>query len=277
MSKIDSHLHVWAHDSERYPYRPGGGEPSSRGDVEYLMELLEEAGVSGAVIVQPIYHGFDHSYVTDVLRRYPDQFVGMALANPVAPDSVDRLKRLVEEDGYRGVRINPNLWPHTESLDGAIGYRLMEYCAEARIAAGFLIEPRHFPDVSALCERFPEVTTIIDHFGRVRPDAPDDISALIGLSKHQNSYVKVSGFPVSSHQEWPYGDMSGIVHRLIEDYGPQRLMFATDFPHIVGQCGYSRGWEIADRITPSLDEKHQNWIMSGTVSKVFGAWEHAPA
>jgi predicted TIM-barrel fold metal-dependent hydrolase len=277
MLKIDSHLHVWAHEPDKYPYRAGGGEPSSRGDVEYLLELQEEAGVSGALIVQPIFHGFDHRYVTDVLRRYPDRFVGMALADPVAPDAVDQLRRLVEEDGYRGVRLNPNLWPDSESMDGATGYRLMEYCAEAQIAAGFLIDPSHFADVSALCKRYPEATTIIDHFGRVGPDRPDDIAALIDLHKHPNLYVKVSGFPVSSRQEWPYADMSGVVHRLIDAFGVERLMFATDFPHIVRQCGYSEGWEIADRIKPSLDDKQRKRIMAGTVNSIFGAWADTPA
>lgn len=38
--------------------------------------------MSGALIIQPGNHLYDHSYVTSVLRAYPDKFVGMLLANP---------------------------------------------------------------------------------------------------------------------------------------------------------------------------------------------------
>lgn len=47
-----------------------------------LLEAMKEASVSGALIIQPGNHQFDHSYVTSVLRAYPDKFAGMLLANP---------------------------------------------------------------------------------------------------------------------------------------------------------------------------------------------------
>ena len=274
LNKIDSHLHVWAHDPEKYPYRPGAGEPDARGDAEFLIELQQEAGISGALIVQPIHHGFDHRYVTDTLGRWPDRFIGMALVNPSASDPLAELRRLVEEDGYRGVRLNPALWPDRESMDGPIGDALMGYCEEAGIVAGFLIEPRHFHEVDALCARHPGTAVIIDHFGRVKPTEAGkaDVDALMGLSRHRNTYVKVSGFPISSELDWPYRDMSSIVRRLIDSYGAERLMFATDFPHIVAQCGYARAWQIADEVEPSLSETDREWLLGGTVSKLFNHW-----
>ncbi|MBC8453132.1 MAG: amidohydrolase, partial [Chloroflexi bacterium] len=63
MKKIDSHLHVWAHDPEAYPYRVEQDPPTARGNAEFLLDLMDRAGVDGSLIVQPIVHGFDHSYV----------------------------------------------------------------------------------------------------------------------------------------------------------------------------------------------------------------------
>lgn len=159
-------------------------------------------------------------------------------------------------------------------MDGPIGDALLGYCEEAGIVAGFLIEPRHFSEVDALCARHPGVSVIIDHFGRVKPAeaGKPDVDALLALSRHPNTYVKVSGFPVSSEHDWPYSDMSPIVGRLIESYGVERLMFATDFPHIVAQCGYARGWQIADELEPSLSDTEREWLLGGTVSKLFKYW-----
>jgi predicted TIM-barrel fold metal-dependent hydrolase len=274
MKNIDSHLHVWAGDSGKYPYWLGAGEPAARGDAEFLIELQEESGIFGALIVQSKFHGFDHRYVTDTLRQWPDRFIGMALANPAASQPVADLRRLVEEDGYRGVRLNPALWPEGEAMDGPIGDALMSYCEEVGIVAGFLIQPRHFSEVGALCSRHPGASVIIDHFGRVKPGEAGqaDVDALVSLSEHPNTYVKVSGFPVSSEQDWPYRDMNPIVRRLIGSYGVERLMFATDFPHIVAQCGYARGWQIVDELEPSLSDRERKWLFGGTVSRLFNHW-----
>lgn len=47
-----------------------------------LLLVTQEAGVSGAMIVQPSNHLYDHSYVTSVLQEHPDKFVGCLLADP---------------------------------------------------------------------------------------------------------------------------------------------------------------------------------------------------
>lgn len=43
---------------------------------------MDRAGVKAALIVQPKNHGFDHSYMTSVIRRHPSRFKGMLLADP---------------------------------------------------------------------------------------------------------------------------------------------------------------------------------------------------
>ena len=49
-------------------------------------------------------------------------------------------------------------------------------------------------------------------------------------------------------------------------------MFATDFPHIVAQCGYARGWQIVDELEPSLSDRERKWLLGGTVSRLFNHW-----
>jgi len=206
------------------------------------------------------------------LARYPDKFVGMALANPRANDPTAALQVLKDKYGYQGVRLNPGLWPDGESMDGPIGDRLMSFCADVGWVVGFLIGSTHFAQVDALLTRHPNTKVIIDHFGDVKPGQADELSALLALAKHPNCYVKISRFPVQSHSEWPYSDMSEIIHELIAAYGVERLMFATDFPHVVAQCGYARGWQIADHVTPALTDEQRTWLLGGTVMNLFNGW-----
>ena len=124
MKKIDSHLHVWAHDPDKYPYKQGQEQPlRARGDAEFLLELMDAADVAGSLIVQPIVHGFDHSYVNHTIGKWPDRFIGMCLVDPQADDPVEMLIELVDQ-GYRGVRFNPALWREGETMDGDVGRAL---------------------------------------------------------------------------------------------------------------------------------------------------------
>ena len=115
---IDSHLHIWANtqESEKYPYAGDDQIPppsiKDRASASYLLDTMKNSNVDGALIVQPINHKFDHSYVASAIKAYPTKFKGMLLHDPsLSPDdAVERLEELVLQ-GFVGVRFNPYLWP----------------------------------------------------------------------------------------------------------------------------------------------------------------------
>ena len=275
MKKIDSHLHVWAHDPDIYPYREGQVTPTARGDAEFLLELMDDAGVTGALIVQPIVHGFDHTYVDDTLAQWPDRFTGMCLVDPQHDDPVGMLDDLVDR-GYRGVRFNPALWRAGETMAGDVGRALYARAGELGVAVGFLVSPENYDEIDALAEEFPNTASIIDHFGHCVPSPEGfevpEFERLISMSRHPNLHVKLSEFPRASNEEFPYADLFVWVHRLIDSYSADRLMWGTDFPFIVEQTGYSRGWEIADRIEPAIGPGLAEDLLGGTCEKLFGVW-----
>jgi len=79
---IDSHLHVWADtkESAMFPYALDKDPPDSlkdRASTSALLDQMNKAGVDGALIVQPINHQYDHSYVTQALKDHPSKFKGL--------------------------------------------------------------------------------------------------------------------------------------------------------------------------------------------------------
>lgn len=273
MKIIDAHLHVWANDPERYPFNPKVAAPSLRADAEFLLSCMDDAGVAGALIIQPIVYGFDHRCVTETLRTRATRFKGMCLIDPQNADPVAELARWKSE-GYIAVRVNPNLFPSETPLDSALGKRIFAAAGELRMPVGFLINADHFDAVSNLCDAYPDTVAVIDHFGHCRPSAGAEpaFEALLAMSRHSNLHVKLSEFPRASFEEWPYADLHRWVYRLIESYGADRLMWATDFPFIVSQCGYERGLTLLTEQVPGLDAETLEWLVGKTAEKVFGAW-----
>ena len=107
------------------------------------MPAVQESNVAGAVIVQPSEaHHFDDSYVSDVIRKYPGQFVGCLLADPRPNmNGVAELERLIKQKGYRAVRFHPYRWPEGQSMANEVG--LLKSSAEVPLPAAIMALRKH--------------------------------------------------------------------------------------------------------------------------------------
>ncbi|CAL1355092.1 unnamed protein product [Linum trigynum] len=282
---IDSHLHVWASPEEaadKYPYFPGQ-EPTLPGHVDFLLQCMEEAGVDGALIVQPINHKFDHSLVTSVVKKYPTKFVGCCIANP-AEDGVgiNQLELLVVEDGYRAVRFNPYLWPSGQKMTNDVGKALFRRAGELGVPVGFMCFKGlnlHIAEIEELCTEFPSTPVLMDHLGFCKPPTNDEeraaLSNLLQLSRFPQVYVKVSALFRVSRTQSPYEDLSTLVSQVVSSFGAKRVMWGSDFPYVVPECGYKGAKDAVSCLASQvpLSDTEKEWVMGRTVMQLFqGQW-----
>ncbi|KAH7670220.1 4-sulfomuconolactone hydrolase protein [Dioscorea alata] len=281
LKTIDSHLHVWASPQEaadKFPYHPGM-EPPIPGDVDLLLKCMEEAGVDGAVIVQPINHMFDHSLVTSVLKRYPMKFIGCCLANPAEDgNGVEQIEHLVLKDGYRAVRFNPYIWPSNQKMSNEIGKAMFSKAGELGVPVKIMCMKGldlHIADIEELCTSFPSTVVLLDHMAFCKPPLNDEesktFSELLKLSRFPQVYVKFSALFRLSRSRFPYYDIAELLSQVISSYGANRVMWGSDFPYVVPECGYKDAKEavslIADRI--SLSSSELEWILGRTAMQVL--------
>ncbi|CAM8902543.1 unnamed protein product [Rhodiola kirilowii] len=280
---IDSHLHVWAAPQEaanKYPYFPGQ-EPTLPGNLDLLIQSMEEAGVDGALIVQPINHKFDHSYVSSAIKKYPTKFVGCCLANPENDGSgIMELEHLVLKEGYRAVRFNPYLWPSDEKMTNEIGRSLFSKAGELGVPVGFMCMKGlnlHISEIEQLCTEYPSTTVLLDHLAFCKPPLNEEdrrsLAGLLKLSRFPQVYVKFSALFRVSRMPYPYPDLSDILSHIVANFGAQRIMWGSDFPFVVSECGYKGAKEAVDRISDqiSLSQSDREWIMGKTISRLFKA------
>ncbi|MBT3267299.1 amidohydrolase [Candidatus Poribacteria bacterium] len=271
MRIIDPHLHVWG-DGAEFPFAEGR-TPTARADTNFLIECMDAAGVAGALIIQPIVYRFDHRYVSGALRDEPGRFKGMCLVDPQHADPVGELARWRDE-GYIAVRVNPGLFPDGQGLGSDLGHQLYAAAGDLGMRVGFLVSPSHFDAIDALCQASPETVAVIDHFGHCRSSAGEnaEFEDLVALSRHPNLHVKLSQFPRASRVDWPYADLHPWISRLLDAYGAERLMWATDFPFIVEQCGYTEGLTLFTEHAPGIEHETMQQLLAGTAEAVFGPW-----
>jgi predicted TIM-barrel fold metal-dependent hydrolase len=271
---IDAHVHVWTPDIEHYPLAAG----FRRQDMappsftpEQLLDLARPCGVARVVLIQMSFYGFDNSYLLDTIRRFPGVFSGVAVIDD-ARRPADEMRRLAKL-GVRGLRVRPageavDRWFSRQGIEA-----MWRTGAAESLAMCHLIDPEDLPALDRMCGKFAETPVVVDHFGRVGIDGtlrPADVENLCRLARHRQTYVKVSAFYALGKKQAPYLDLAPMIRRLLDSFGPERLMWATDCPFQV-QNGHTYSDSIAlvrERLD-FLSAADREWLLRKTAARLF--------
>ncbi|KAL7460768.1 hypothetical protein ACHAXS_001212 [Conticribra weissflogii] len=291
---IDSHLHIWATASEStsgYPYSsPEQIPPHNLRNVaspSALLEQMSKAGVDGSLIVQPINHKFDHSYVKNAIKTYPDKFKGMMLFDPSLSSkmAIVRLEELVLA-GFVGVRFNPYLWPDAQPMSGkcedgtdGAGMAVYRRCGELNIPVGIMCFKGlslHYEDILDLISKSPKTTLILDHLGfcALNKKGDEEFQQMLSLATYPNVMVKISALfrNTGDEDQFPYEKVRKLrFEPLLERFGAKRLMMGTDFPYVLETEGAYEG--AVNTVKSWLEEgEERDAVMGGTAELAFGTW-----
>jgi predicted TIM-barrel fold metal-dependent hydrolase len=251
---IDTHMHVWSGEPERFPfahpYEPRFKPPKTAGTVEMLLREMDGAGVTHCVLVQVIYHGWDNRYLAHCLKAHPGRFRGQGLIDPTDPRAAEKLAYWVTEHGLAGMRFSPIYYPGKDDwLNAKASDALWRKAEELKAIFNFFIATPQLPRLEDRVRRFPRVRVVIDHLARVDLRAQDplpEFKKLLALARYPNVWAKVSELSVLSPSgKYPYRDTFPWVKRLYEAFGPDRLLWGTGFP----------GATRAEAGRPSLQEE----------------------
>jgi len=236
--------------------------------------------VDGALIVQPINHKFDHSYVSNAMKQYPDKFKGMLLHDPSLPSklAVERLEELVLA-GFVGVRFNPYLWPEGELMSDSCGLEVYKRCGELKVPVGVMCFKGlglHIDDILALIDKSPDTILIMDHLGfcALNEDGDAAFEQLLGLAKYPNVYVKVSALfrNTGDVDSFPYDKVkTKRFEPLLDAFGADRLMMGSDFPFVLETENAYKG--AVDTVRSWCEGSDRDAVMGGTAERLFGSWK----
>jgi L-fuconolactonase len=264
---IDSHVHVWKADP-RFPWAQGQKPPQKDATPEMLLGLMKANGVERTVIIQVIHYRFDNSYLASVLKQYPKEFRGVARVNPEDPKAPDHLSQLVEQ-GFRGVRLSPNASAAGDWIKGPLMPPLWKRCSDLKVPMTILAPVVRMPDVGRLADQFPDLTIVIDHMADCPVDKPEELEKLIALKRHPKLFVKISHTWSISKQPYPWLDAQEHVKRLHAAFGPQRLMWGTDWPVSESRTTYDKTLSVVRDDMKFLNDEDKSWILSKSIERVW--------
>lgn len=289
MEKIDAHVHVFDKLSDVFPREVSHLAPADReARAEQLLREMDTAGIDRTVLIgyggTAIEH---HRYATHCVKKWPDRFTATGLVNVNDPDPPARLKELVEASGIEGIRLRRDLGnPTAEKATDLKAYSLFQCADELGININIYSTSAQLPCIEMLIAAFPGTNVSLDHLGicpstplvpdrwrRPRfddePIPPANYPQIVDLAKYPNVYIKVSGEYAFSKIPCPYEDMKPMVNQIYQVYGPERMMWGTDFPWIAEKPSYQRLVGQIDHHLPTIPKHEKEMIMGGNALKIW--------
>jgi L-fuconolactonase len=274
---VDAHFHVWdlsVRDQdwidERSPLRRNF-------TIEDLAPEARAAGVDRAVLVQTI-----------TLPEETPEFLALAAEHELiagvvgwtdltCPDIADELARLREPPGaqyLKGIRHPVQGEPDAEWLLRADVRRGLAAVADAGLVYDLVVLPHQLPACVKAAADHPGLTFVLDHLGKP-PIASGERepweSAVRSLGALANTVCKLSGMVTEADlAAWTVEDLRPYAEVVLDAFGPQRLMFGSDWPVCTPAAPYGEVASVARELTAGLDAAGRADLFAGTATRVYG-------
>lgn len=213
--RIDTHAHVFLRSLPTIPaarYVPDYDAP-----LPAYLALLDSLGLDRGVLVQPSFLGTDNSFLLNALAAAAGRLAGVVVLDE-APSETEA--QALAAAGVRGVRFNlVGLSPALLMQPGSLA--VMRLAARMGWHAELHADAPDLGNALGHLSRF-DGPIVVDHFGR--PGAGEG-SLVAGWARDERIHVKLSA-PYRVREP----DIAGLTRHLLDAYGPERLMWGSDWP-----------------------------------------------
>jgi L-fuconolactonase len=231
---IDSHQHFWNYSAAEYPWI-APGTPLER---NWLPADLEAAaaplGVQGSVAVQARQSLEESRWLLELAAQSP--FIkGVVGWVDLRSDRVEEeLAPLAANPKFVGVRHVVQAEPDAAFMLQPAFLRGIEKLRQFNLAYDFLLFPKQLPAAIQVAAQFPEQPFVLDHIakpliraGLMKPWRED----IRELARHGNVHCKISGLVTEAKfTGWKPDDFRPYLDVVVEAFGPDRVMFGSDWP-----------------------------------------------
>lgn len=257
-------------------------------NVELAREALDCVGIDKALAFA------SQPYIDACVARYPERFAGVVVFDHLAEDLEEQIATYRARPGClagRNLIGNAGTAELRPEFSAGLYDRYWAY-AERYGLPLFFSTHGWASAMSLVAERHPGLTMVIDHIGVSQsPVSPpreepwDRLDGLLSLAQYPNVNVKLCGAPLLSSEPYPYADVWPYLHRVFNAFGPDRILWASDFTRMrwlpslqVTTTPYApfKDWKYYSdclnylRNTDEISEADKEWVFGKTVRRVLG-------
>ncbi|SMF29474.1 L-fuconolactonase [Tistlia consotensis] len=270
---VDAHQHFWRLERGDYGWLTPDLAPLYRNfGPEDLAPELEACGVARTVLVQAAPTEAETGWLLDLAGRHPFVAGVVGWSDFEAADAPERIARLAERPGLKGLRPMIQDLPDPDWMLRAERAPAFEALVACGLSFDALVHPHHLPKVLRLLERHPDLPTVIDHGAkpRIRDGGFADWAPWIErLACETPAVCKLSGLATEDGPGWSAARLRPYVEHLLDCFGPERLIWGSDWP-VLTLAGSYRAWHAAARsLLSGLDAAERAAVFGGNAAAFY--------
>jgi L-fuconolactonase len=270
---IDAHQHFWRIARGDYGWlTPALGviyRDFMPGD---LASTLARHGITGTILVQAAPTVAETRFMLDIARDTPFVKGVVGWIDFEAADAPDVIAELAADPLLVGLRpmvqdIADDDWLLRPAIKPALDAMVMH-----DLVFDALVLPRHLPPLKTFIERYPKLSVVVDHGAKplirdrvMEPWATD----IAGIAAFPHVMCKLSGLVTEAAPEWQAADIAPYATHILKVFGPQRVLFGSDWPVVNLSGGYDRWRETALGAIAHLDEADRAAILGGNAQRLY--------
>ncbi|MFJ4930691.1 amidohydrolase family protein [Streptomyces sp. NPDC088736] len=277
--RVDAHHHVWDLSVRDQDWITGPGLRPLRRDftVDDLRPEAAAAGIGRTVLVQTVTVAEETPEFL-ALAESSELIAGVVgwtdLTRPDVADELARLRELPGGHRLKGIRHQVQGEPEPDWLLRPDVRRGLAAVAAAGLVYDLVVLPRQLPSCVRAAMDHPELTFVLDHLGKP-PIASGALAPwaarLRTLAALPNTVGKLSGLVTEADlAHWKADDLRPYAETALAAFGPDRLMFGSDWPVCTLAASYAQVVATTEELTERLDEGERAEVFGGTALRVYG-------
>jgi L-fuconolactonase len=282
---IDAHHHLWDLTAREHRWLMGGQSWASDDELARLRRsftladlapLAAAAGITGTVVIQTVTEPWE---TPDLLALaagsdpYSALLAGVVgwtdLTAPAAADAAAGLRELPGGEFLCGIRHPVLAEPDPAWLARPAVLRGLRALAAAGLSFDIVTQPQQLPAAVTAAQSVPELTMVLDHLGGPPVGSGEDgpwAAAIRGLAALPNVTCKLSGAHTDPARA---SDLRPYYETVLAAFGPDRLMFGTDWPVSTLAASYGQICDLYQELTAQLSPAEQDAIFDRTARRVY--------
>jgi len=274
--KIDAHQHYWHPKRGDYDWMPMDNailaRPYHPGD---LAGTLVQHGIEKTVLVQAAASIAETEYLLGIADATDSVAGVVGWIDFEDPSDLVHLKRLAKHPKFCGVRpmiqdIADVDWMLRDDVQWA--YHALTDLDLTFDALGF---SQHLENFHTILTHYPGMRVVLDHCMKpqIRHHPTDYTRWATGMSllaADTSACCKLSGLVTEAADGWTIDAIRPYSDHVLNVFGPDRVMWGSDWPVCQLQASYDRWHEVAEALTADLTADERAQVFGGTAQRFYG-------
>jgi len=275
---IDAHHHVWDLAARDQPWITGAAMAPLRRSfgIDDLAPEAASAGIAATIVVQTVADVVETEELLDLTQATPlvTGVVGYVdLAGPDVGDQLDRLQERPSGGWLVGIRSPVQDEPDPGWLARPAVLAGLREVARRDLVYDLLIRPHQLDAALAAVTHVPECRYVVDHLAKpaIAAGAWEPwAGGLAALAANGNVFAKLSGLVTEADwATWSTGDLRPYAEHALAAFGPDRLLFGSDWPVCTLAAPYGRVVGAVDELVDDLSSAERAAVMGGTAAAAY--------